>query len=51
MTPVEAKGIADFLHRKWVMDKDDDGTYTIDLNPEETEEFFKDVINAIVRAG
>ena len=28
------------LHRKWVTDRDNDGTYTLELNPKQTRLFF-----------
>jgi hypothetical protein len=50
MTPERAKEIANQLHAKWVSDEKDDGTYTLRLNAEETEELFADIARELEHA-
>lgn len=47
MDKLRAKEISDKLHMRWVSDPKDDGTYVLQLNAEQTEEFFQDIAREI----
>src|SRR5580658_3742167 len=43
----EARDMVNDLHREWISDNDNDGTYTLELNEEQTDLFFANLLTAI----